>query len=807
MLMSRGPVMSHQPIGKRIRSVVGCCLLVVAALSPIMIQAADKPANSRTGTAATHQSQPFDLSVVGPDGKAVPEITVEVRGEPPVKAEQIRAGRVLRQGTNGLFVTSTAHGRLALALPANPTRFEVLIATRGYAPYRAAWNSEDNPDPVPPAFTAELGAAWSVGGVVVDGQGKPVEGAKIAVRIRYKHRTGGFERDDFDGRVTTDAAGHWRFDSVPAYLDHVAVRIDHADFAPQARLATRWEFGLDRGRDPSASIVLEPGLTVTGTVTDESGKPIAGAVVRTFLHNTIRQAVTGPDGSYRLRSCGRAQARIVVSAKGRALDMQEVHVAPGMDAVNFQMKPAGRVRVRVVDEHGKPIPRFDLVFQRWLGKVAPLEFDEINHTADDRGVWEWRDATLDVLAADIICPGHEMLSKQLVARADEYVFRAATALSVSGRVVDRETKQPVTRFLVGSGLRDQDLTDSFTAVTADGHYRLQTAHSDQNRAYFIRIEADGYEPAVLRTVRGYEGHVTFDFQLTRAQDFDATVLTPEGRPADHATVARSDGRQLINLTNGEVDGPWCNCRETDASGRLHLPPQVPDFFVCITHASGYATYHPRSKSKHRIIVLDPWTRVEGTYRVGGKPLAGVVVSLLRHDQSTPDGEEPRVVETQYTTTGPNGRFVFERAMAGYAMIARYFIGNTDNSISSTSGLPARLPIGRAVHVEIEENGRPVIGSLRPPAGLKQTVDWQSAVVELALQTNWDLPRSHFRAAVRADGSFRTDPLPGGTYALDVHFLTGGPGHVWDRPVIVNTRDNGESVPKPLDLGVLTLEKD
>ena len=42
--------------------------------------------------------------------------------------------------------------------------------------------------------------------------------------------------------------------------------------------------------------------------------------------------------------------------------MQEVRVDPEMDPVNFSMEPGGRIRVRVVDEQGKGIPRTRIFF-------------------------------------------------------------------------------------------------------------------------------------------------------------------------------------------------------------------------------------------------------------------------------------------------------------------------------------------------------------------------------------------------------------------------------------------------------------
>ncbi len=552
----------------------------------------------------------------------------------------------------------------------------------------------------------------------MDGDGKRVEGARITPRIHYKHRLGDFQGSYFRSYVTTDAAGRWRFDSVPASQDDVVVTIDHADFAPQEHLATRCEFGLDRGHKPTASIVLEHGMTVVGKVADETGKPIAGALARTWFHNTIRKAVTGADGSYQLRGCERAPARVVVSAKGRALDMREVRVEPGMEPVNFQMNPGGRVRVRVVDEQGKAIPKFHVLFQSWLGSTPVFEFDEINQEADDRGVWEWREATWDPFVADIICPGHAAVrSVALVAREDEYVLQAAPALIVSGRVVDRVTKDPVSRFLVRWGFqvspRAAYWTHAASFATADGRYRVPTAQDHLDRKYIIQIEADGYEPAVSRAIRGNAGSITLDFELTKGQNFDGTVLTPELRPAAHAKVAASAGwHPPFQRINGDVDSRSWDWRETDAAGRIHFPPQGRDFELFITHASGYAIYHPTPKSNHRIIMLDPWTRVEGTYRVGGKPLAGIPIWISRRRGMGRSGDL-RVFEWHRTTTGPRGRFVIERVIGGRGLIGRRFIWPANGGsaeISSTSRVEMGFPLGKTVHIDIEEKGRPVIGN-------------------------------------------------------------------------------------------------
>src|SRR5262249_5133856 len=157
-------------------------------------------------------------------------------------------------------------------------------------------------------------------------------------------------------------------------------------FRPLRRELARREFGIEPGRQPTARIVLDRGLTVAGKVTDEDGKPVAGATVRTKFLNDIREAKTGPDGVYKLVGCEARPVRLVVSARGRATDMKELNIEPGMGPVDFRMKPGGTVRVRVVDQRGHPVPKARIFFQRWRGeRFQYFEFDHVSQYADEKG--------------------------------------------------------------------------------------------------------------------------------------------------------------------------------------------------------------------------------------------------------------------------------------------------------------------------------------------------------------------------------------------------------------------------------------
>ena len=757
----------------------------------------------------------FDLRIVGPDEKAIPNADIELRGRPVIKQGQVLHGQFLRGRSYDALVKSDAGGRLVLEIPEKLKRFDVSLQVPGYAPYWAGWDPDVNSEPIPAAFTAKLEGGWSMGGVVVDDAGNPVTGARISPRIEFTKRPGELRQLGVGAEQRTDALGKWSYDCVPASQHEVFVEIGHPDFMPERRPLTRAEFAIERGRPPIAKIVLQRGLSVGGKVIDETGRPIVGALVRTKFLNDIRKAVTGPDGAYRLIGCEPRVARIVVSAPGRATDMQETRVEAGMPPVDFRMKPGGTVRIRVVDGRGNPIPRTRIFFQWWRGRFQDFEFDHVNQFADNQGVWEWKAAPLDEFKADICPPdGMQLGSQSLIARKEEYVFRPPPPLVVSGFVVDAETKQPVIKFRVVPGIRSSaahmnwDRSDSF--ISLGGRYQIRDRYGYYG--HLVRIEADGYRPAVSRTIKSDEGNVSIDFELTRAKDFDATVLTPDGRPAAQAKVAIGIAGSQINFKNGDIDdsSTFAERHETDDAGHLHFPPQDGPFWLVITHPSGFVLFKPTPESNRRIINLDPWSRVEGTFRVAGRPQANVKIWL----STNPIGNNlfgpnvPRLFTDYQVTTGPDGRFVFERVIPGRGRIGRSIlltVSDGATELTSSGMVAASYPSGKTVQIDLGGAGRPVIGKLRRTEGPKKTVPWSFALVNVNPDDSQRRATGlRFTATIDRDGSFHIDDVPAGNYYLGVRFDRPGGGHLEGHLFSVPPSD-GKLPQQPVDLGVLTLK--
>ncbi|HET6883470.1 MAG TPA: M56 family metallopeptidase, partial [Pirellulales bacterium] len=674
----------------------------------------------------------FDLLIVGPNGKPVPQAQVEIRTDPNLTAEQVLTGKFVKHGSYGTFLTADDAGRLRVKRPPAPGHFNVDITTPGFGPYWAGWSSDTHPEPVPAKFTAELEAGWSVGGVVVDGDGKPIEGVRVKPSIEFKKRPGDVRQLGVGTNLKTDAAGKWRFDSVPASKPEVFVEVDHPDFLPLRRSLTRSEFGIISGGQPSARIKLSAGLFVTGKITDESGNPIAGALVRTKFLNDKREATSGEDGTYRLIGCEPVMTRIVVWALGRALDMKEVRVEPNMRPINFQLQPGGHVRVRMLDEQGQPVPKARVFFQRWRGgQIKYFEFDHVNQYADLDGVWEWNEAPLDEFRADLCRPdGMQLAQQPLVARDQEYVFRLPPALVVSGNVVDAETQQPLAEFRVIPGIRSSEShmnwvrREQFTAT--DGKYSVR--QTDDYFAHLVRIEADGYQPAVSRDIKSDEGSVTIDFSLKKGMNATATVLTPTGEPAAEAKVALGVAGSQIAVENGDIDesSTYCARQNTDAAGVFKFPPQDQEFQLVITHPSGFAHVKATANTLPETIALQAWARVEGTFRIGKEPAANVPVMIMSGIIDTYGDGVPHIYTRQEATTGKDGHFVFERVLPGRASVGRNLMLTVDDgALEATSAclVRANFPAGKTTHFDLGGNGRRVVGRLHPPPGFGGPVLW------------------------------------------------------------------------------------
>jgi protocatechuate 3,4-dioxygenase beta subunit len=758
--------------------------------------------------ASARKTAPFDLRILGPDGKPLPEAKVELRSTPVIQADQIHRGKYLRRVRSAATATADADGRLVFERPTDLKRFDLYVKIAGYAPYWAGWSHTDNSEPIPGELTVKLESAWTVGGIVIDSDGNPVPNARVALRIEFTKRPGDSRQMGTGDRVWTNSKGEWTYASIPISLNAVPVEINDPNFMSQQLTLPRALYQVTPGHGPTGKLLLNRGLTVTGRVTEENGKPIAKANVWTKFGNNEHSAVSDAQGIYRLVGCQPGQARIVVAAKGCARALQDVPIARRMSTVDFQMQPGATLRVRVLDEHGKPIHKATIFFQQWHGRIQYFEFEQVPRFTDEHGLWEWKEAPVDTVQADICRPdGMQLSDRPLVPGEKEHVFRVPPALVISGKVIDAETKQPIKSFRVVPGIQWLNAASvywnangAFNAI--DGRYQFRENH--EQPAFLVRVEAEGHLPRASRQIKFDEGNVTIDFALAKGQDFATTLVTADGAPAPRAKVALLGAGAHLMLENGDFAAgqvPYAR-QDADEAGSVRFGPQTSEFVLVAVHPSGYAQLKCSPNSVPKTLQLTRWARVEGTYRVARKPQANAKIWISHQANARFNGPNGASVYLDYNqTTDANGHFAFDQVIPGEGSIGRYIpimMNEGTSGMTSSTMVPVTFTAGQTTHVDLGVSGRPVIGQLRTAKGEKPSVAWNFVLVESAGNGR------SFQATVDPEGNFCIDDVPPGEYTLNLQFLKPAQSH-FNRLRFTVTGVNEKFLQRPVDLGVLSVD--
>lgn len=761
--------------------------------------------------------RPFELLVVDEAGSPISNAQVEVRSRPKPQQADILVGQFVKIGPYGTHVKTDGNGRLVVRFDDRLEFVNFSIKHPGYGPYWAEWDANQVAVGLPESFTAKVETGWSVGGVVLDEQGKPVKGVTVGPSIEFRKRPGESRQLGVGTRIKTDEKGQWRFDMVPASLTSVHVNFSHPAFKPSHFSLPRDDYYLDLDDEPSEPITLDRGLSIEGRVVDSDGQPIEGAVVRSEFINAERQATTDADGRYLIGGCDERMTEVVVSAKGYAVDVKNVDVTASMSPVNFQLEPGKRVEIHIVDQNGKGLPKARIFFQMWRGRQAYFAFDHVDQYADENGVWVWEDAPHDAFTADICRPGGMQLSGQsIVARDEAYVFSPAPALIASGKVVDAKTGTAIPKFRVTPGARWKGRGDEahwherngFDAK--DGQYKLQFDYDYP--AFLIRIEALGYQTAVSRAIMTDEGQIKIDFALKPAESNRVLFLTEEGTPAAGAKVALGTPGSQISITYGDISDQSTFAKRfiLDQTGLLVYTAQPGRHQLVATHSAGYAMIDAQNSPPSEVI-LTPWASADGVYKIGDQPGGNAVIDAQSNAINVHDPDTANIFCQNSTTTSSDGSFRFDRLFPGRCLFGReivFMVHEGATEVTSSVRVPYELESGQSHTILIGGSGRAVVGKLLPPDGTTEPPAWK----QLSLSLRVDLPVLHMpdppanlpnnaeaaekwkrdwmdsdegkkflakaqeheelrekatsgRATVAADGTFRFEDMPPGNYLL------------------------------------------
>ncbi|RYZ41561.1 MAG: carboxypeptidase regulatory-like domain-containing protein, partial [Myxococcaceae bacterium] len=438
-----------------------------------------------------------------------------------------------REHTRFFDTVADARGTFHLG-PLPLGRYSVFISAEGWAPRFIQDLDQEGPlEPV------TLARASRLAGRVVAVDGSPAAGLRVLLDGDSELAT--------EQLTTTDGAGRFSFDDVPE-LPH-QLNVGTVQLGAYATLTVS---------PPAQDVVLQlqSGVYVDGTVSDDTGRPIAGAKVSTFREDggpasAEATTVTSASGRYRLGPV-RAGPHAFKIEVAHHLDLEVANQSLGWGPgpLDFTLFRAASAEGTVVDAEGQPI----------AGISVEL------HSCGDRGRGcSPEDVTRTDADGHFILDAPKAGSGRIIAEGDPFIASAlevqvpATSLrlvmnrgaSVSGHVTDAQglpVRQASVRLV-----REEEGDDAEGAETRHGV-------TDGSGTFLLQGLLPGRYVLEATVSREWMNErVSQRIELQERERLDVTLRLEEGRTLSGVAVDGS-GQPLANVfisaTAPEDDDAW-----------------------------------------------------------------------------------------------------------------------------------------------------------------------------------------------------------------------------------------------------------
>jgi RNA polymerase sigma factor (sigma-70 family) len=741
-------------------------------------------------------------------------------------------GKMTRQ------LTTDDSGRMVIPLPEKGfERLTVTARRDGLVPVRVYLRHFAVPETeIPRSYTLAMERGTSIGGIVRDEQGQPIEGVTVSLYDNgpKDRERGALDLDGISGR--TDAQGRWHLDLFAASFD---VGRLHFNYAHPEFLSLTTAVNNQPTEDPerlrkrSVVTVLRKGITITGRVLDVEGHAIIGASVQLGDRFWLPRVKTEAEGQFRIGNARAGKSFLTAQAPGHAPVMKPVDIRPGFSPVEFRLGAGRTIRGRVVDAQGQPVAGVVVGAYLWSGHQT-LDW---RADTDADGQYRWDNAPTDTVSVSASKRGYDFAEQSFEPSDKEHVVTLRGILRLRGTVTDAETGRPIETFTVVAGteigVNNTLWHTDFNRIHHGGRYEI-SFDALGIQPHRVRIEARGYLPALSPAHKNDAGNQVFDVRLMKGAWLEGLVRGPDGAPLAGAEVIVATAMGI------DIAGGKAYQREfhphlvTGPDGLFSFSPPSGRFRIIALHERGYAEASPQQLAEVRALTVEPWGRIEGTLRAGGKPLPHETLTAAL-DEERDEPAEVRIQNESRAETDEQGRFVIHRVAPGEARIHWQPENRGARTMPDRYYQPVFVDIraGQAVHRDLMiEGGRPLLGRVVAPVEGGRPLDLAASKASLYPKApevpypaglaegdrrewlhHWrftDAARNfrHWKRGIghgvnlQPDGSFRIDEVQPGTYELDVR-ITGYSKFTHDLTVPEAAAGQGAI---PMDLGVLTLKR-
>lgn len=365
---------------------------------------------------------------------------------------------------------------------------------------------------------AILATAW-VDGVVVDYDGTPVRGARVALVDESTLRA-------LTPSDVTDAAGRFRVQSRPDARGRLIAR--KPALPPTSLLLPE----LEKARH-GITLKFPRGIEVNGTVTSDDGRPVGGVSInqdmaaRLFSYSGSDEPVedwarTADDGTFSVRI-----DELPVDlhfAKDRYVSTTvAVEATRSIRLLEVRLKQLQFVRGKLVRKDGTAVGGEIISSSDLPGNPT---------TSAEDGSFELGFPTA---GEHVVEAGLVNMSQKVRAPADGVRLIFDEGLTISGRVIDEATGEPVKgRIELTSEASGLSIIPSAPVA---GPF---TFKGFEPGTVIITVSADGYSPAKVKVEAEQERPVVIALQ--RAVTLRGRVHDADGKPVDYAEIKGEEGQ-------------------------------------------------------------------------------------------------------------------------------------------------------------------------------------------------------------------------------------------------------------------------
>ncbi|HEY0454836.1 MAG TPA: carboxypeptidase-like regulatory domain-containing protein, partial [Verrucomicrobiae bacterium] len=725
-----------------------------------------------------------------PDSTYRRELRLHITGEAtPALGSNARAALTIQDDLRAFSFGQyepDATGHLTLFYP--PTYAAALtlrVSSPGYAPEMVTYSTKAA-QKWPEQLDVVLKRGLTIGGVIVDGAGKPIADANVIPYQLQQTASNQFTRSDLD-LLKTAADGTWRAAAHKEAVTNLILEVIHPDYH-----STNVIFPVTELLTSTTRTVLQPHIHVEGIVMNSQGAGVGKAMVVLDHLEGRRTQFTDNNGRFSIpvRDPTNTSGTLLVMAKDYAPGFQTVSMSSGLGPFKIQLDQGSNFTMRILDQKRQPIPGVKVSLDEWM---TSQELRWTNYT-DAQGRFTWEHAPKGEVTFRLDKAGYgSHYHSVMLPFAGELDFNYPRRLSLAGRVLDAVSNKAVDQFRVrvrykysnnsGSG------SGSTTGRKGNFSYSMSTMNYDE---ISFTIEAKGYQP-ILQTVDLSSGSLSNIYYLQKAKLIPIFVNSQAGKPVLGAEVILLDQSGNATLTQTgkfQKNLYYYDVATTDGKGLAELTPKVqPDFILASHPTFGFAQMPADEAIKAGKITLQPWGHVRGVLKVGNKldpTQYGALNSLYIYDQSRQRSGLPLYLYFK-SKPEPDGSFAFDFVPPGWrsVCVSYQYTANSGNTHNS-HGVAVEVKPGETNHVVVGGNGRTVKGKAVVSGYDAAEINWQNynqtlrpqqpprmlgglaaivSPVSPLEQAKWN--NTTYELIFEPDGSFQVPNVPPGSYYLQL----------------------------------------